>query len=914
MKRVVLVVALSLVLVAAAVMQAVDVNPGTQDREVQSLALPAGAKIAEVYPAGVDQQLRAPAANCDGEWHGPAAYAISGWFYGNEYYAVYQDPDETGCVNTYPFEVEAVHWLVRSAAPGALVLTMQPIIYTADLTDPECPKPGVVQCLGSQFTVTLPEPGLWDVGVPISDCCVSRPYFASIYCPDLTGLDLLDILTDDGAVSPPGSRVCANYFNSAGSWDDLISLYGFPGNVKLWSEGTNSDLSDCDTCAIVLVPGVDLWETSRDGSMIPPNVFASYPVPADFFGPGSDPFDGAVVWGGDPLPTDPLGALPDVDGIVERKSAASLPSDGSSDQVGIEIVALSLVSVEPITVTYDGGVVTEAWNVRVCLSQNAQTAGIMDLSRECCLGGSFDASLPILPRFVFTNLSGPGERVLDFGLEGIGAEVYNTADGRWSAKVHPPYGLATSPGLVQIDHDCYGPTAETVIGQSSRFLRCEDESCFPDPCAPPSPDAIEKGLVWLAGQQNADGSWGITDKVGRTGLAVLKFEHYALEQEIPPLDPGYEYYLQVSGGLDYLFSEACKIPIGPQPAGNPDYDGDGVGVFFITGSCGVMTRRNYETGIALMAIAASGEPEQVINVPVSPVHGLTHVQVAQDVVEYLAFGQNDGGFERGGWGYYENHVGMSTNSNSGFVVSGLAYAESFLTGAGLVVPDFVKTELDIWIAYIQCTVFMGPDDGGSGYTAPCVWVNTLKTGNLLAEMAFAGDLGSLEQERAVAYMVRHWYDPNNDPGWINNYMAMWCIMKGLKAQHLDAIDGIDWFEDISGFILANQLPDGSWRPDLWGDNILTTTWALLTLEKDYLTPSCCIGLTGNIDCDPAEVVDIGDLTALIRYLFIPPIPTLCCPEEANVDGDLEGIIDIGDLTALIAYLFISPNPDPAPCL
>ncbi|HUV31738.1 MAG TPA: dockerin type I domain-containing protein [Acidobacteriota bacterium] len=78
--------------------------------------------------------------------------------------------------------------------------------------------------------------------------------------------------------------------------------------------------------------------------------------------------------------------------------------------------------------------------------------------------------------------------------------------------------------------------------------------------------------------------------------------------------------------------------------------------------------------------------------------------------------------------------------------------------------------------------------------------------------------------------------------------------------------------------------------------------------------TCCYQLTGNIDCDAAEIVDIGDLTALIRYLFIPPIPTLCCPEEANVDGDAAGIIDIGDLTGLIAYLFISPNPLPEHCL
>ena len=74
---------------------------------------------------------------------------------------------------------------------------------------------------------------------------------------------------------------------------------------------------------------------------------------------------------------------------------------------------------------------------------------------------------------------------------------------------------------------------------------------------------------------------------------------------------------------------------------------------------------------------------------------------------------------------------------------------------------------------------------------------------------------------------------------------------------------------------------------------------------------CCVEKVGNVDGDPGEVVDIGDLTALIDYLFITkPAPELPCPEEANIDGDTEGVIDIGDLTALIDYLFITKPAPP----
>ncbi|UCC44879.1 MAG: VCBS repeat-containing protein, partial [Candidatus Zixiibacteriota bacterium] len=47
----------------------------------------------------------------------------------------------------------------------------------------------------------------------------------------------------------------------------------------------------------------------------------------------------------------------------------------------------------------------------------------------------------------------------------------------------------------------------------------------------------------------------------------------------------------------------------------------------------------------------------------------------------------------------------------------------------------------------------------------------------------------------------------------------------------------------------------------------------LTIEED-----CCSGLTGNVDYDPDDIVDIGDLTALIDYLFISYEEPFCMAE------------------------------------
>jgi hypothetical protein len=78
--------------------------------------------------------------------------------------------------------------------------------------------------------------------------------------------------------------------------------------------------------------------------------------------------------------------------------------------------------------------------------------------------------------------------------------------------------------------------------------------------------------------------------------------------------------------------------------------------------------------------------------------------------------------------------------------------------------------------------------------------------------------------------------------------------------------------------------------------------------------NCCIGRTGNIDCDPDDRVDISDLSGMIMCLYLHPSDCgqHCCPDEENIDGDMGRAVDISDLSALIDYLYISFNP-PAWC-
>lgn len=80
-----------------------------------------------------------------------------------------------------------------------------------------------------------------------------------------------------------------------------------------------------------------------------------------------------------------------------------------------------------------------------------------------------------------------------------------------------------------------------------------------------------------------------------------------------------------------------------------------------------------------------------------------------------------------------------------------------------------------------------------------------------------------------------------------------------------------------------------------------------TVTLKLLTGSLTVtgGLCGNIDGDPANQIDISDLTFLVGYLFLSgpaPDPIFV----ANVD--CVGEIDIADLTTLVDHLFINNTP------
>jgi hypothetical protein len=161
-----------------------------------------------------------------------------------------------------------------------------------------------------------------------------------------------------------------------------------------------------------VLSGRDYFETPAAG---PANHnFASTPIPLSFFDPNSDPFPGIIGLQGSAID---LGTTGTADTIIRRTAdviGLTFPYP-SVDTVPIELIQLSLVSTNPITVTYNGGFNPELWTVAVDESPTVPGTGTMAITKTQANGGTFNTQFNVVPHFTFTRASPPAVRFLDFG-------------------------------------------------------------------------------------------------------------------------------------------------------------------------------------------------------------------------------------------------------------------------------------------------------------------------------------------------------------------------------------------------------------------------------------------------------------------------------------------------------------------
>ncbi|KAA3608752.1 MAG: hypothetical protein DWQ01_11630 [Planctomycetota bacterium] len=143
---------------------------------------------------------------------------------------------------------------------------------------------------------------------------------------------------------------------------------------------------------------------------------------------------------------------------------------GGNATVPIQIVALSLVSCKPITVTSNGGLNPEDWIVSVSLSNEVpQTPGQITILLNHQDGGTFDSILPVVPSLTFTRVSGGATIYLDPGppidLSGSGSA--------WTLPFGPggfdpaAFGITPLPAGIPVDSDGNCSFDQLTIGNSN---------------------------------------------------------------------------------------------------------------------------------------------------------------------------------------------------------------------------------------------------------------------------------------------------------------------------------------------------------------------------------------------------------------------------------------------------------------
>jgi hypothetical protein len=289
------------------------------------------------------------------------------------------------------------------------------------------------------------------------------------------------------------------------------------------------------------------------------------------------------------------------------------------------------------------------------------------------------------------------------------------------------------------------------------------------------------------------------------------------------------YVEDLQRALNYCLSLTYTHAISMQPAGNPDSNGNGIGLYSSFESPA------YETGIVLMALANSGDPGMVADagLPNTDVAGKSYRDIVQDIADLLSYAQNEADPYRGGWRYGPNS-GSSDMSVTQWPVIGLEASEFNPDFSGLIaVPEWVKTELrDNFLIYDQAS------DGGFGYTSPSS-SNVPRTGAGLACHAWVGLSERDAPVQAAINFLNSAWEWSEWEGNLGNFYTMYAVNKGMRGFNpdIEMIGSHDWYSEYANWLISNQAIDGGWTDCCWfWSRDLTTAAGVLILVKEVIQP------------------------------------------------------------------------------
>jgi PKD repeat protein len=356
--------------------------------------------------------------------------------------------------------------------------------------------------------------------------------------------------------------------------------------------------------------------------------------------------------------------------------------------------------------------------------------------------------------------------------------------------------------------------------------------------------AIDEGLWFLHQRQTRttsdgypSGWWQTTTYAGYyaspTASALQAFE---INGHFEHGDNSTNPYAETVGrGLKYLFTQVNKNTITAQTYGEPDTNGNGIGITVSSG------RPIYEGGPVMDAIASSRTPLARTVTGSDQIKRRSYYDILTDMADQYAWGQYDNASVGGGWRYNWNE--HPDNSAAQWGAIGLQAAEETF---GIPLPPWVKERNNLWLNYSH-------DGTGFGYSGAGNGPATTPSG--MVQLAFDDKLmDDPRWQMAEAYIAGQWsrtdtdsviYEwscsvPNAGTETCRDYYSMYALTKAMRLALPSQVvtfqsTGLDWFDDpengIARVLIGDQLATGRFQGANWTSWDMRSAWAVIMLSR-----------------------------------------------------------------------------------
>jgi uncharacterized protein YjbJ (UPF0337 family) len=344
------------------------------------------------------------------------------------------------------------------------------------------------------------------------------------------------------------------------------------------------------------------------------------------------------------------------------------------------------------------------------------------------------------------------------------------------------------------------------------------------------------------------------------------------------------YVEDVRLGLNLILAQSSYDRISGQQYGNPDVNGNGNGIR-IGGA-----DDTYTNGVCAMALADSATPDRLAATGPPNIYGRSYADIAQDAVDWFAFGQmDDVGLERGGWGYYANE----SNGNAETFRWPVFAMDSAEREMGATVPAFVRQNIPFFLSATRIS-FQDADNGGWDETPGAHWPSAGFTGAGIAIHGFLGDSPSHPEVLAgLGFLYRNWNAPPAVGifGNLGDSDAMYTVARAMseaapgglsQITDFDYTHGVttgasfDWYHGALGSghegyatdLVSRQQSSGQWNDTVsaagaHGEGpIWSTAWDSMVLNMEPGAPAAPAAPVAQI-VSPSQVVN-GPLPVTVQ--------------------------------------------------